>query len=134
MELPDFQERAHGQSIAGDRQPHRLAEVAEVGVDVVLVRPQHDQLAGLVGGHQQRDAELIEEGGEVGGMDAAERRRRAVSAAAGGPLVPSLRSAGWADASAHPRHATWRESDITPLLLQDLMTSPSSADGSLGPG
>gem|GEM_PF-6356468 len=54
-----------------------------------------------------------------------------VSAAAGGPLVPSLRSAGWSDASAHPRHATWRESDITPLLLQDLMTSPSSDDGSL---
>ncbi len=77
VELPDFLERAHGQSIASDRQPHRLAEVAEVGVDVVLVRTQHDHLAGLVGGHQQRDAELIEEGGEVGGMDAAERRRRA---------------------------------------------------------
>ena len=114
-----------------EKNAHRLAEVAELGVDVVLVRPQHDQLAGLVGGHQQRDAELIDEGGEVGGMDAEERRRRAVSAAAGGPVVSSLRSAGWADASAHPRHATWRESDITHLLLQGLMTSPSSDDGSL---
>jgi hypothetical protein len=46
-------------------------------------------------------------------------------------VVSSLRSAGWADASAHPRHATWRESDITHLLLQDLMTSPSFGDGSL---
>ena len=57
-----------------------------------------------------------------------------VSAGAVGPLIPSLRSAGWADASVPPGHATWRESDITPLLLQDLMTSPSSADGSLAPG
>jgi hypothetical protein len=47
-------------------------------------------------------------------------------------VVSSLRSAGWADASVHPRHATWRESDITHLLLQDLMTSPSSDDGSFG--
>ena len=59
------------------RHVHEEVEVAEVGVDVVLIRPQHDQLTRLVGGHQQRDADLIEEGGEVGGTDAARRRHRA---------------------------------------------------------
>ena len=45
----------------------------------------------------------------------------------------SLRSEGWAASSAPPGLATMRESDITPLLLQDLMTSPYSADSSSGP-
>ena len=101
-ELPDLDGGADGQAVGRGAQghAHRRLEGAEVGVHRPVLLADDDELAGLVGRDQQRDAELIEEGGEVDGMDAAERRRRAVSAAAGGPVVSSLRSAGWADASA----------------------------------
>jgi len=79
VKFPDLEARAERQPVARDGKPHRAREAAEVRVQALALGPDDDQLARLVGGHQQRDAELIEEGGEVGGMDAAERRRAGLS-------------------------------------------------------
>ena len=59
-----------------DVQAHRALELAEVGVDAVAVAADRHELARLVGGDQQGAAELAEDLGEVGAVDAAQRRRR----------------------------------------------------------
>ena len=57
-----------------DREPHRLVEVAEVGVERALGLAQADELAGLVGADQQRAADLAQHLREGAGVDAAQRR------------------------------------------------------------
>lgn len=78
-ELPNLDGGSDGQAVGrgAQGQTHRRLEGAEVGVHRPVLLADDDELAGLVDRHQQRDAELIEEGREVGGMNAAERRCRA---------------------------------------------------------
>ncbi len=73
--FPDLQRRADGQPVAVAGQAHRLAEAAEVGVQRTVVGPEHHQLAGLIRGDENRQAQLLEEPWEAGGMHAAQRRR-----------------------------------------------------------
>ena len=64
--LPDLDRGADGQPVAGQGHAHRGLEGAEVGVEVVpLVADQHE-LAGLVGGDQERRAELPQQRGKFG--------------------------------------------------------------------
>ena len=77
VELQDFQGRADGQPLAVAGQAHRLVEAAEVRIDDAPVGPQHHQLAGLVGRHQQGNAQVgrpqfIALDVEVGGMSTEE--------------------------------------------------------------
>ena len=74
--FPDLQRRADGQPVAVAGQAHRLAEAAEVRVQRAVVGPEHHQLAGLVGGDEDREAQLLEDRGEAGGVHAAQRRQR----------------------------------------------------------
>ena len=57
----------------GQGQAHRGLEGAVVGVEVVALVADHHELAGLVGGDQQRDAPLAEQAGEVRRVGGAER-------------------------------------------------------------
>jgi hypothetical protein len=73
--LPDLDRGADGEPAAVEGQAHGRLEGAEVGIEVVpLVADQH-QLAGLVGGHQQRGAEPAQEAGEVRRVDGPQRGR-----------------------------------------------------------
>ena len=56
-------------------QAHRGLEGAEVGVEVVPLVADHHELAGLVGGDQQRRAELPQQRGEVRRVDGPQRPR-----------------------------------------------------------
>ena len=76
-ELPDLDRGADGQPGAVEGQAHRSLEGAEVGVEAVPLVADHHQLAGLVGGHQERGAELAQERGEVRRVHGPKRRRRA---------------------------------------------------------
>ena len=60
---------ADGQAVAVEGHAHRGLEDAEVGVEVVPLVADHHELAGLVGGDQQRRAELPQERGEVRRVD-----------------------------------------------------------------
>src|SRR5262245_40964935 len=63
-------------AVPGDGQPHRPREGAEVRVQSpFLILPQHDEFARLVGGDQERQAQLAEQGAEVVGVDAPQGRR-----------------------------------------------------------
>ena len=44
-------------------------------VEDAAVGAQHDELAGLIGRHQDRGAEVFEQGGKAGGVDTAQRRQ-----------------------------------------------------------
>ena len=74
--LPDLQRRADGQPVAIHGQAHRLLEAAEVRVEHAPVGPKHDQLAGLVGGDQDRDAQIVEDRGKTSRVHAAQGRQR----------------------------------------------------------
>ena len=74
-ELPDLDRGADGQPAAVEGQAHRGLEGAEVGVEVVPLVADHHELAGLVGGDQQRRAELPQQRGEVRRVDGPQRRR-----------------------------------------------------------
>ena len=74
-ELPDLDLGADGQPVAGQGHAHRRLEGAEVGVEVVPLVADHHELAGLVGGDQERRAELPQERGEVRRVDGPQRRR-----------------------------------------------------------
>jgi hypothetical protein len=75
-ELPDLDRGADGQPGAVEGQAHGGLEGAEVGVEVVpLIADQH-QLTGLIGGQQQRRAELTQQAGEIGRVDGPQRLRR----------------------------------------------------------
>ena len=76
--LPDVDRRADRQPPAADGHAHRLVERAEVRVDHAAVGPHDDELAGLVGRHEQRAAELVENRREVRRVHAAQRRRPGV--------------------------------------------------------
>ncbi len=74
-ELPDLDLGADGQPVAGYSHAHRCLEGAEVGVEVIpLVADQHE-LAGLVGGDQERRTKLPQERGEVRRVDGPQQRR-----------------------------------------------------------
>jgi hypothetical protein len=75
-ELPDLDRRADGQPGAVEGQAHGGLEAAEVGVEVIPLIPYHHELAGLVGGHQERGAEVPQEAGEIGCVDSPQRLRR----------------------------------------------------------
>ena len=64
---------ADRQPLAIDRDAHRLVEVAKVRVEPAAVAADQDHLARLVGGDRQADAEVIEHGREVVGVDAGQR-------------------------------------------------------------
>ena len=68
-ELPDLDLGAEGQPVAGQGHAHRGLEGAEVRVEVVPLIPDQHELAGLVGGDQERRAELPQQRGEVGRVD-----------------------------------------------------------------
>ena len=74
-EFPDLDLGADGQPVAGQGHAHRRLEAAEVGVEVVPLVADHHELAGLVGGDQQRRAELPQQRGEVRRVDGPQRRR-----------------------------------------------------------
>ena len=74
-ELPDLDRGADGEPVAVEGQAHRGLEGAEVGVEVVPLVADHHELAGLVGGDQQRRAELPQQRGEVRRVDGPQRRR-----------------------------------------------------------
>jgi hypothetical protein len=57
VELADLRHCADGESASMDGDPHRSAEAAEVGVEVVAVGAENDQLAGLVGADEHGSAE-----------------------------------------------------------------------------
>ena len=90
-ELPDLDLGADGQPVAGQGHAHRGLEGAEVGVEVVPLVADHHELAGLVGGDQERRAELPQERGEVRRVDRPQRRR--VVRAWGGQVPASVRRA-----------------------------------------
>jgi hypothetical protein len=74
-EFPDLDLGADGQPVTGQSHAHRRLEAAEVGVEMVpLVADQHE-LSGLVGGDQQRRAELPQKRGEVRRVHGPQRRR-----------------------------------------------------------
>ena len=73
--LPDLDRRADGEPAAVEGQAHRGLEAPEVGVEVVPLVADHHQLAGLVGRHQQRGAELPQQAGEVRRVDGPQRLR-----------------------------------------------------------
>ena len=60
MEFPDVDARANGKLPAADRQPHRLHEVAEMGIEYPAVIAQDNELARLISGHQERRVGLFE--------------------------------------------------------------------------
>ena len=76
VEFPNLQGRADGQTVTMDRQPHRLSEAAEVGVDDSSVGAKQDQLASLVGRDQHGDAEMLQDFGESGGVNTPQGRQR----------------------------------------------------------
>ena len=89
-ELPDLDLGADGQPVAGQGHAHRGLEAAEVGVEVVPLVADHHELAGLVGGDQQRRAELPQKRGEVWRVDRPQRHaffNRGASVAGVCPLV-----------------------------------------------
>ena len=64
---------------AADRQPvrvggdaHRLGKRPEVGIQAAAIVADHDHLACLVRGDDQTDSELVEEGGQIGCVHAAQ--------------------------------------------------------------
>jgi len=69
--IPDGISAADGEPGAVRGDPHGFAEAAEMGVEHVTVRAQHDELARLVGGDHETDPELSKQRGEVRGVDAA---------------------------------------------------------------
>ena len=71
--LPDLDRGADGQAVTGQGHAHGGLEDAEVGVEVVPFVADQDQLAGLIGGDQERTAELPQQGGEVRRVDGAQR-------------------------------------------------------------
>jgi hypothetical protein len=56
--FPDLDAGADGQAVAVERHAHRSLEGAVVGVEVAPLVADHHEPAGLVGGDQQRHAEL----------------------------------------------------------------------------
>ena len=74
-ELPDLDGGANGQAVGrgGQGQTHRRLERAEVGVHRPVLLADDDELAGLVGRHQQRDPPLAEQARQVRRMAGAER-------------------------------------------------------------
>ena len=75
-ELPDLDLGADGQPVTGQSHAHRRLEGAEVGVEVAPLVADEHELAGLIGGHQERRAELPQERGEVRRVDGPQRRSR----------------------------------------------------------
>ena len=76
-ELPDLDGGADGEpgAAVGQGQAHRGLERAVVGVEAAPLVADHHELAGLIGGDQQRRAELPQQGGEVRRMCGAQRSR-----------------------------------------------------------
>lgn len=58
VELPDFESRADGQSIAVRRQSHRSIEAVKMCVDLFGIRSQQHELPRLIGRHGQRQIQL----------------------------------------------------------------------------
>src|SRR5207253_925393 len=86
-------------------QTHRSLERAVVGVEVVALVADHHELAGLVGGDQQRRAQLPQQRGEIRGVGGPQRpgifhlggsrgRRRAGGCTLLSHVFPNLRSLG----------------------------------------
>ena len=73
--LPNLHARADGESIALHREPYWLAESAEMSVEAIALRAQHDELAGLICGDEHRGAKFLQDRWKVVGMNAAQRRR-----------------------------------------------------------
>jgi hypothetical protein len=73
VKLPELDVRAQGQTIVLQRHSHRFLEGTEMGIQVFAVGANDDQLAGLIGRHQQRDAKLVKNGGKIERVDAAQR-------------------------------------------------------------
>ena len=72
-ELHDFLGRADGQTLIADGQAHWLVEVPKMRVDqiwILGVTSDDHELAGLVGGDQQRHPKLAEDVWKVGGVHA----------------------------------------------------------------
>ena len=59
--LANLQGGADGQAGRVGRQAHRPGEVAKVGVDLVTLGSDQDELAGLVGRHDQRNAQPLQQ-------------------------------------------------------------------------
>src|SRR4051794_25733520 len=66
-ELADLKGGAQSELAAtlGEGQAHGRRKGAVMGIEMVSLVADHDQLAGLVGGDQQRRAELPQQGGKV---------------------------------------------------------------------
>ena len=75
VEFPDLEARAEGQAIARQRQPHGVRKGAEMRVEVVTVFADNHQTARLVGGDEERNAELPDQGREARRVNAPQRRR-----------------------------------------------------------
>src|SRR5262245_51486364 len=106
-------------AVPGDGQPHRPREGAEVRVQSpFLILPQHDEFARLVGGDQERQAQLAEHGAEVVRVDAPQGRRlRRRGGGGGGVRTHGLYSSmdrgaatgrGSGKAPALPGSSSWR--------------------------
>ena len=93
--LQHLRARADGQPAAAEARPIGLWKSRKCVLTPSPSRRTRDQLAGLVGGDQQRDAELVEDLGEVGAVDAAQRRggRRVGST---GAAASRASPGGWA--------------------------------------
>ncbi len=72
-ELPDLHLGAEGQAVAGEGHAHGGGEGAKVGVEVVALVADQNELTGLVRRDQQRAAKVSQQGREVGGVDSAKR-------------------------------------------------------------
>jgi hypothetical protein len=75
-EFLDLRSGADGQPVVGEGHPHRRREAAEVGVEVVALIADDHELAGLIGGNQQRHTQLSQQHGKVRRVDSAQRRIR----------------------------------------------------------
>ena len=64
--VPDLELGADGQAVALKGHAHRSLEDAEVGVEVVPLIANNHELAGLVGGDQERSSELCRSAGKFG--------------------------------------------------------------------
>ena len=53
VKLPDLEPRPDGKPVAIEGDPHRHVKAAEVRVEAAFIGPQDDELAGLIGRHQQ---------------------------------------------------------------------------------
>ena len=72
--FPDLVPGADREAISGERQAHRTRKAAEMRVEAVSVGSDDDQLPRLVGGDQERNLELPQQGREARRVHAPQRR------------------------------------------------------------